>query len=260
MISMTISLVVLGALYAAYSGSAATSRAATAVTQLSEDATIAINLMRTHINLAGYSRGVSANAATLAITRAWSGRAVFGCDGGFEDDSQPINSLACSGSGSADALAVAYEVDNSANGNAMLGANNKPLDCLGNQIDKTEVGAGYYLSYSRFYVSGGSLFCKGPGNPAGQALVENVTDMQIRYGVAEAGNTEVVAYQDASDVADWSTVVSVRMCVVVRSSEPVLDAVTAYQGCDPFASKTTPGDKRLYRSFTSTMVLQNRVG
>ena len=46
--------------------------------------------------------------------------------------------------------------------------------------------------------------------PLVEELVEGVEDMQLLYGVDEDENGGVDRYQDASEVADWNDVVSVR--------------------------------------------------
>jgi type IV pilus assembly protein PilW len=53
-------------------------------------------------------------------------------------------------------------------------------------------------------------------------------------------------------------VTSARICIVVSSDTPVLDApAPPYLGCS--GETVTPTDKRLYRAFTTTVVLQNRI-
>jgi len=140
------------------------------------------------------------------------------------------------------------------------------LDCLGNATRRVEGNAAYYYAYHRFYVSGNSLFCLGPGNAGGQTLVDNIQDMVVTYGVSDGsmGSPRVVAYQNAASVTaagTWARVISVRVCLVVRSADEAWDAVVPYSGCDPFArSKLTPSDRRIYRAFTSTFLIKNRAG
>ena len=58
----------------------------------------------------------------------------------------------------------------------------------------------------------------------------------------------------------WNRVVSVRICLVVKSEDEVLDAIQPYVGCDPFAAALLPIDRRMYRAFTSAIVMHNRLG
>lgn len=269
MISMVIGLVVVGAVLAAYLGSGASSKHSQAMAQITEDATVALNIMRAHIAQAGYSRPVAFNGGK--IVPVYTGPSLFGCNTGFADLSVGISALAC-GSGSQHAIAVAFEADES---NSIMGGTPKaPLDCIGNGLAEqgTAPPGKYYLSYSRFYVAssgsgGNALYCRGSsaGTTGGQALVENIQSLQVLYGLAQAGKQEARQYVNAQQLvaagASYNDVVSVRLCVVVASSGNVLDAVTPYQGCDPFAAPITPNasDRRMYRAFTSTVVLQNRV-
>ncbi|WP_396267499.1 PilW family protein [Ideonella sp.] len=269
MISMVIGMVVVAAVLAAYLGSGASSKHSQAMAQITEDATVALNIMRSHIAQSGYSRPVAFNGGK--IVPVYTGPSLFGCNTGFADLSKSIDALTC-GSSSQHAIAVAFEADES---NSIMGGSPKvPLDCIGNGL--AELGSAtpgkYFLSYSRFYIAssgsgGNALYCRGSsaGSTGGQALVENIQSMQVLYGLAEAGRQEARRYLTAQQLtnagASYTDVVSVRLCVVVASSSNVLDAVTPYQGCDPFAAQTTPaaGDRRMYRAFTSTVVLQNRV-
>jgi type IV pilus assembly protein PilW len=261
MVAMAIGLVVLAAMYSGYLGSSRTTGVGRALSQITEDASAAMGVLRSQVNAAAYSApiGGPAGAGTGFTYNASTSDWVRGCDTDFTDMSQPIGSLACSGSGK-NALAVAYEANEFNSITKLVAGVKTPMDCLGNALPLT---GGYYLSYSRFYINDNALYCLGPGNANGQALVENVSDMQITYGVAPPGGHVAASYKSATDVETagaWSRVVSVRVCLVVRSADEVLDAPTPYQGCDPFADATTPDDRRMYRSFTSTFVIQNRRG
>jgi hypothetical protein len=52
--------------------------------------------------------------------------------------------------------------------------------------------------------------------------------------------------------------VSARICLLVASEDEVLDNATDYVDCG--GDTQTPGDRRLYRAFTQTIVLHNRMG
>ena len=141
----------------------------------------------------------------------------------------------------------------------------------------------FYLGTSTSIVSP-SLYCKGNGGATAQALVENVEDLQFVYGTAPAGATPttlaVAGYLNASvdansmlsvltsptlaalpdDPARWAKVMTVRICVLVRSERPVVsDAASAqYVKCDGTVD-TAPPDLRLRRTYSTTVVLRNRV-
>lgn len=157
----------------------------------------------------------------------------------------------------------------------------------------------YYLAESRLYIDNNSLMCQGNGqtslpsagtatlpavplSTAPQPLVDNIVSMRVTYGLSAqvkidplhtgemriAGRTPV-QFVDASAVGantsdNWDHVVAVRVCLVVRSESEVMDSVTPYYGCDAVDSATptttTPGDRRLYRAFSTTVMVQNRLG
>lgn len=263
MVSLAIGLVVLAAMYASYQGASQTTQVGRALAQITEDASAAMGILRTQVSSAAYSAPIGGPVGTgtgftrNAVTDSW----VRGCDTDFADLSKDIDQLTCGAAGK-DALAVAFEANEFNSITKTVAGVKVPLDCLGNTL---ALASGYYLQYSRFYIANGALFCRGPGNASGQALVENISDMQVTYGVAAPGANVATTYKTATEVTTagtWPQVVSVRVCLIVRSADPVLDATTAYQGCDPFAAATSPtaGDRYMYRAFTSTFLIQNRRG
>jgi type IV pilus assembly protein PilW len=83
-------------------------------------------------------------------------------------------------------------------------------------------------------------------------LVEGIENMQITYGVDTDANGSANQYVDAP--GNWAQVISVRIALTLRSIDDNLTAVSrtySYNG----ANVT---DRRLARSFTSTIGLRNR--
>lgn len=148
----------------------------------------------------------------------------------------------------------------------------------------------FTVADNRFYVGttttvqSPSLYCKGNGGATAQSLVENIEDLQFVYGTAPATATpstlSVAGYLNATvdansmlsiitaptlaaladDPARWAQVMTVRICVLVRSERPVAsDADSArYVQCDGTVD-TNPPDLRLRRAYSTTVVLRNRV-
>ena len=139
----------------------------------------------------------------------------------------------------------------------------------------------FTVADNRFYVGTStavvtpSLYCKGNGGANPQALVENIENLQFVYGTAATTSTPsslaVAGYLSAGDIptelasmptdpARWAQVLTVRICVVVRSERPVVsDAASAqYLQCDGTLN-TTPPDLHLRRAYSTTVVLRNRV-
>ncbi|MFC5608424.1 PilW family protein [Variovorax soli] len=118
-----------------------------------------------------------------------------------------------------------------------------------------------------------------------QPLLANVESMQVLYGVASRPSAElaanydpmkhqIVSYLSASgvdalattgtlpNVTDdrWGRVLSVRVCLLMRSDQPVRDApagAMAYKDCSNVDATGTDGYLR--RTYTTTVLLRNRV-
>ena len=265
MISLVIGFVIVGAVFAAYLSSGTSGRSGRALSQVTEDASIALNVLRSGVNMVGYGQPTGFDNTSNRFTKEYDGPGIFGCDDAFSDVGQPIDKLACAGTAGHDSIAVAYEADKW-NSVTLTGAPDVPVNCFGDELGK--VGS-YYLNYSRFYLDGNQLMCKGltkNGETNPQPLVDNIVDMQIQYGVAVRtnGNPETYGaafYAKAADIGagEWANVVSARICIVARSAENALNEATDYQGCEGEV-KAVEGDLHLYRAFTTTVVLQNRLG
>ena len=278
MVALAIGLAVVGALIAAYVASTRSSRHTDAMIQITEDATLALGVMRQQVAQAGFAASHGANASGLVLPTFV---AVAGCEAAAFVDLQADISAAsnCVASGgdpdASDTLEVAYEssVQPGPSSNGILGGAGglEPLDCLGNTFPKTRdaVAGDYWLNDSKFYVAGGSLMCHGPGNAAGAAVVQNVETLQVRYGMAAApagqpGAGQVIYVDDAPPPGSplWNNVVSVHLCVQVRSATKVLDAAaTATLGgwLDCHDTARSAADGYMRRSFSTAIALQNRL-
>ena len=168
-----------------------------------------------------------------------------------------------------DTLIVLYEADQD-NTIATSGTTPTPTDCLGNSVPSVTSNplGNYNIAENRFFVSANnSLSCRGNTAAGPQPLVDNVTQMQIWYGVAtpfpatNQRGTVATRYLRANQIGDmnnghWDQVVSVRLCLVIQSRDPVLDAPAPFFNCEGVSTPTT--DRRLYRAFTTTVVLLTR--
>ncbi|MBI5925443.1 MAG: PilW family protein [Aquabacterium sp.] len=299
LVSMAIGLVVVGAVFANFINSTAGARQSAALAQVTEDATLALGILRNHITMADYSQPTGTDAATGVLVRRLDKQLnLLGCDGGFDTstDNEPnptsVTCVATGKSTGSDALLVRYEADSDAlptvtdDKTKVTG----PMDCRGFAIPPA-TGGTHFVADNRFFVNTTgtppTLSCIGNGGadnattkfPVAQPLVENISEMLIRYGVASLDPVtkrplNIVRYATAEQVGkppestnptlrdSWSQVVSVRICVVVRSTENVLDKARPYRNCagDIVRLDTAaPTDRRIYRAFTSTVVLNNRV-
>ncbi len=143
------------------------------------------------------------------------------------------------------------------------------VDCLGTRFfsttPATTITNQFYLANDANGVR--SLFCTETTAvaPTPQPLVGNVSDMQITYGVDTIGNGDASYYVDATTVAagtagvpDWSRVVSVHISLLVVSQQ---DGVTTTAQSYKFeGASVTATDNRLYKVFSITVALRNRLG
>lgn len=97
-------------------------------------------------------------------------------------------------------------------------------------------------------------------------LVSNVENLQFVYGVDNDADGDADVYQTAGAVADWSAVVSVRMALLLASTEDnLLDNKQSYSfnaSTFTFTPDSTPAasaTRRLRRVFTGFGTVRNRV-
>lgn len=307
LVSLAIGLIVIGVGASSYIDVVSNTRSANVLGQMTEDANIALGIMRAQVVLAGYSRPTGVQTVPITVNetttnetvmvRAFKGgrtaagdanNFIYGCDGGFtsaKTHELDISQLTCASNATLpDAIAVVYEADTE---NTYPTAASLPTDCTGAAIPAQKAAdiIGLRLASNKFYLNNNTLFCQGNGradtavsatsdaiNVDAQAIVENIYDLQILYGVAPAqtpgtvrtGNQAAVAYLTAAQLNSltgterWSRVVSARICVEVRSATTVSgNEQTPYVDCQGAVQNTTDG--RIARTFTTTVVLHNRI-
>jgi len=268
LISMVIGLVVVGAVIVSFIGSGRAGRYQAAIGQMNQDAQVALNLLAREVQMAGYiSPGQTLGAP-----------GVFGCDGTV--GTVPFTSPAATGpvtcgantGTTVSALEVVYEADTYTT--VPAGVSNLPSDCLGNQLT---IAGTIYIARNRFYIDTSSsgrreLHCASNTGNTPQPLIENVDDMQLWYGVAaSAAPTQVIRFvragKDATSTdtvngqgaAEWNNVNSVRICLLMRSSEPILTGEDTLSYADCYGTTQTPTDKYLRRAFFTTATIRTKM-
>jgi type IV pilus assembly protein PilW len=290
MVAITIGFVVLGAILAVYLATAGTSRQSNSVARMSEDAAIAFSFIGNQIRMAGYSPPRVVVAAGTSVIRSgvsvafpdrhFIGAAIRGCDNGFSSaDNTAFANLACATSGGSAAFAVRYEADTDSTAGVTVSGVTYPSDCLNQAVTTTATsaydGSNYPLVESRFSVrtdatSGNpELFCGGNGNSfAPLPVIQYVESMVVQYGVAaNADSRDVVRYATATQVnalggvdadANWRRVVSVKLCLVMRSETRDQTGPNNYADCTGTMVNVTDGFTR--RAFSTVFALRNRSG
>ena len=287
MISISIGLVVIGAVFVVYLGTTASSRQSSANNRISEDAAIAMAILGNNLRMAGYSppRALFSPGSALvdgvkAVVpdRHYVGPAIRGCDFGFSSAANvAFDLITCNPSSSPGpaAFVVCYEGDSF----NTIPISGNPSDCLTNGITANTVSTydatSYKLVESRFSVdtsaSNGTpeLYCAGSGGAAPftrQPLMQFVENMAISYGIAEdnlGGNvvryvsqTQLDAITPGTTDSLWARVVSVKLCLVLRSETRDQNGGGNYIDCAGNSVASPNGFIR--RSFTSVFALRNR--
>lgn len=298
MVSLTIGLILMVAVISGYLGTATASRMADAQARMNEDAQAALNILTQHLRMVGNNPKQPDYAAATDRNPVFTGGGVdiIGCDGTFTNTAVAagLKDLTCAVAPGAapDSLAVAYEADNF---NTIKDSANIPTDCLGQAITATtlvaavkrynpalvaapkleDIDVTFRLADNRFYIANLSgvpnLYCKGIGGGTAQPLVENIENLQIKYGVDQVASTtyKVAGYLSAGEMAVTlagvpvddraKKVLAVRLCVIARSELPVnpTDDPVSYYDCD--GTLTAATDQRLRRAYFTTVVLRNHV-
>jgi len=245
----------------------------------------------------GTSTTYGTNTFTITPTYTLSNFIVRGCDGNFNNiktaggNLDGIDTTTCAATTSTlpDSIGVSYEADRY---NTIPTSSGAATDCLGNALTAYTVSfpavtptvamsATFTVADNRFFVGTStaivspSLYCKGNGGGStAQPLVENIEDMQLTYGTVSTTATETTAtvagYLRADEIANltttpadaqtrWGKVLTVRICVLVRSEAPVATDANAarYDDCHDNQNVAAP-DLRLRRAYWTTVVLRNR--
>ncbi len=254
LVALVIGLVVVGAVLASYLSNSQTGRLQSAVAQMDEDAQIGLRILTRELLMAGYALPTSMNADTRVFNQSYDGRAVFGCDKGFSA-APSTNPSTCASSGGTPSIEIAYEVDLY---NSVV-SKGKGTDCAGEALPASQNG----ITFNRYGVgsstAGRSELRCSSGNST-IPLVDNVERLQFWYGQSDGGATpQLIRYTQASG-ADFSRVMSVRVCLLMRSSEAPAKAEDAawqsYLDCDGVLRNAADG--RLRRVYFSTIALRSK--
>ena len=300
MVSLTIGLLISIAAFSAYLGVAGANKVTDAQGRMNEDAQAALSILTQQIRMAQNNPiRANRNdpnrqnpvyqpytSTTFAPSRLPSLFSIRGCDGTFDDieKSTDLDQLKCQTNASPDSIGISYEADQF---NTIHTTAGKPTDCLGNELPPVTVTppidpAPYFVAENLFYIALSplkvpNLNCNGNGgNATPQPLVENIEDLQLEYGTVSSSTSSaniskapVAGYLTADEVSKipaapddppWNKVITIRICVLVRSERPVLiDLASArYIKCDSKLEENPKGDFRMRRAYSTTVVLRNR--
>jgi type IV pilus assembly protein PilW len=269
LVSIAIGLVVVAAVLVSFVDSGKAGRYQAALGQMNQDAQVALNMLSREIQLAGYvspNNSLGVNVYPL-----------FGCDATSSTTPGVIPFVnaavagqpTCSATVAAptiSALEVVYEVD--AYNTIPSGGNG--TDCAGTAALAVPP---IRITRNRYFVdrvAGGrpELYCASdaPTSPGKAPIMENVEDMQLWYGVfsATVSPNQIIRYAQAGEVnaqpaGEWGNIMAVRVCLLMRSAEPVLtnEDTPSYVDC---RSATVPyTDRFLRRAYYTTATVRSKM-
>jgi type IV pilus assembly protein PilW len=254
MVAMVLGLLILLAVSSIYLGSRQTFRLQDDNARLQETGRYALEVMGRSIRQAGFW---NMPINPVATATAFGGTPITGVNGsGSAPDTVTVQSdwtngdRACDGSSAGaagDRIQDSFNLD--LTNNPGTGQPYYELKC-GGQIASTPAAPGAV--------------------PYGQALVDNIEDLQILYGIDTNGDQSADQYvvAPAAGSPTWNQVVSARVCVQARSPNSVNNAPQRFLNCAGALGTATgaaafttagAGDLRLRRTFVATYNLRNRV-
>jgi type IV pilus assembly protein PilW len=256
MIALAIGLVLLGALAYFFIGSQQINRTHDDLSRMQESGRNAMDILGKAIRQAGYR---------LDVDQAL-----------YVDATKNINAIAgTNGTGTgatalADTLTIRHDpawissTTNPVAGSeancqgAIVTSNNDAFDSFGNRnINSNLIEYGFRIAT----VSGiPYLYCDTvAANPVtgGVALIENIENMQIKYGLMDAATGVITSYIDAPTTTQFAQVAAVRVSLLVRSP----NATTAANQSQTYTyngETVTVTDGYLRQVYTSTFTLRNQ--
>lgn len=88
--------------------------------------------------------------------------------------------------------------------------------------------------------SNNELVCEGAGSSGAQAIIGNVTDMQVRY-IEQAAGTANLQYRTSADPGEWTNIYAIEVCLELTGTEHTPTASATYKNCS--GADTSYGDR-----------------
>jgi type IV pilus assembly protein PilW len=214
MVGMAIGLIVLAALGYFFLGSTRANRTHNDISRIQESGRHAMEILGSAIRQAGYRNDRVDDVAQMGTS----------IDGTMQD-AFPDGALALSGTdGTMDTITVRYYAQEGGE-----------VNCSG-----TSVAGGDLVTYAFAVNAALQLTCNG------QAVADNIEDMQIAYGIDADKNGNITGYvSNPGTPDDFRKVAAVRVTLTVRG---------------PTANAATGGDGFLRQTYTSTFTVRNQAG
>jgi len=283
MISMVLGLFLVLGLTTMYLSSKKTDKVRDAVSNIEENARLALNVLRASIEHAGYKSidniyidnpfQVSSSPAISNPNCSDNEALITNAD--LMAAEVPTEMAGYTGDGNvagneSDHLTVIYRADNPDRGSIFFDCSGKTGSYEGDEDRQkacsTDSSVGFKqpqnaLIYNGLYVdsSDKTLRCIGSRGTGGSiVLANNIENMQVLYGVFKDNAT---IFKKASDVNastnEWEAVTSVQVAILVSSERSVLEQTQEHK-ITLLDEEIEKEDKKLYRAFSTTIHLPNR--
>ncbi len=280
MVALLLGFVVVWGVFVTYSGTVLGSQQQRALSAMAEGAQMGFSLMRRDILSAGYVHpAVISGSRFSPVSSVVTDRPIFGCSRHFIQPGAEVGQGACATAGPlSDAIEINFEATRDS---AFLTADEQLADCQGvalmasgqtPQSGKATAEDRIAVSHRYFIDDAGDtgtpyLNCAS-SRSARRGMVPHAEQLTIRYGLSPAwvagdpATRRPVRYVDAAAItgSQWADVLTVRLCLVMRSASRVLSddesATLEYRDCKGELKSSTDG--RLRRAFVTTVGLRNR--
>jgi len=267
LVSMVIGLFLIGGLVNVYISTKGSDSIRSELTGMEESARIALSSIRQVVGHAGYP-----SMSNLYLDQPFYAGADDipnpECRGGSESliSTSSIRDKKTIDASERDAIVVVNIADspNSIFSGTIIAdcmSGDMPLECSSDEKDGMYTPADAKLySYLHIDTQNGnrSLSCTGSRGGT-ESLAENIHSMQFLYGVIDnSGNYQYRNSEAITASAQWSDVVSVQVAILVRSEKEVLEKSEKKVFVLLDEEVTTIQDKRLYRVYTTSIILPNR--
>jgi type IV pilus assembly protein PilW len=295
LVAIALGLLILLGVGSLFLGANQSTRTTSSISSAEESAQIALTLLGNAIKRAGYSEIIGTGVTGVRGNLLYSGPILRGCSG-VAFNNPAGNDFGCTGTGTApDTLAVWFQSDS-----VLASPQAATEDCLGNAVAANaanvtnadyaaRLGTNISVIRNVYFVNGGNLQCLGNGNATAQTLVTGVEDFRVYYGFDDTAYANAAGWalrptgrsiRDAADLRDnfpdpapgisrWDFVVSVHVCVLVRTEETgvVAQAGQTYARCPQSAAQAagtaaiptaTSADGRLRRAYSQVFTVRSR--
>ncbi|HSC76075.1 MAG TPA: PilW family protein, partial [Pseudomonadales bacterium] len=233
---LTLALILAFAIASVYLQTKQSFRLQTAQSRISDEGSYALGLYRRMLSQAGYRSwagtlgSATQEAAFPAATPYAAGQSLINSNG----------ELYLRFSGDPDGSILRCDESND--------ANYPSLNATGSQNT--------VYSY-KLYRDGNTLKCALANGNASRVITSNVIDYAVVYGIDSDNNQIADDYKSAANVSDWAKAYAARVCIVLSSEAGNLaPEAMKYQDCS--GTSQTASDKKLYRTFITTVQLRNR--